>query len=172
VTDLYDRPMAFRGVLFALTGSQEAALVASRHDDEVLRFVDELETAWDWDWLCEVDQAWDAMHRCLSDGSLALGRRTGRPLELVVLGGGHHHEGEDYVVARVDSAAVVEVAAALDEVDREWLRGRYDAIDPEDYQGVLGDEDFEYTWRYLQDVREFYRRAATAERAVVFTVDQ
>ena len=64
------------------------------------------------------------------------------------------------------------VTAALDSIDETWLRERYDLIDPEDYQGVLEDEDFEYTWHYLQDVRDLYKRAAAAGRSVIFTVDQ
>ena len=135
-------------------------------------FVGALEDDWDWDWLCEVDKAWDAMHRCLGDGTLRLGRQNGRPLELVVLGGAHHYEGEDYVVARVDGDQVAELAVALDEISRDWLRERYDALDPDDYQSDLDDKDFDYTWQYLQDVREFYKSAAKAGRSVLFTVDQ
>jgi hypothetical protein len=159
-------------VFFALTKSQDEALVATRDDGEVRAFVADVEGAWDRDWLCEVDKAWDAMHRCLGDGTLRLGRHGSGPLELVVLGGGHHYEGEEYVVAHVLADEVVAVAAALDSVDQSWLRERYNAIDPEDYQGVLEDEDFEYTWYYLQDVRDFYKRAAAAGRSVIFTVDQ
>jgi hypothetical protein len=152
-------------VFFALTGSQDEALVATRDDAEVLQFVAEVESAWDWDWLCEVDKAWDAMHRCLGDGTLWLGRHDRGPLELAVLGGGHHYEGDDYVVAHVVAADVPAVAEALAGVDESWLRERYEAVDP-------GDEDFDYTWRYLQDVRDFYRRAAADGRSVIFTVDQ
>jgi hypothetical protein len=159
-------------VLFALDSSQDAAFVATRADDEVLAFVDALEAAWDWDWLCEVDKAWDAMHRCLGDGTLELGRAGGNPLALTVLGGGHHYDGEEYVVAHVRAAQVAGVAAALENLDEAWLRERYDAIDPEDYDGVLDDGDFKYTWTYLQDVRNFYRRAADGGRSVIFTVDQ
>ncbi|GAA2388938.1 YfbM family protein [Dactylosporangium salmoneum] len=164
--------MACRGVLFALTESQDEALVATRDDVEVRAFVADVEGAWDEDWLCEVDKAWDAMHRCLSDGTLRLGRCGGGPLELVVLGGGHHYEGEEYVVAHVLADQVPAVAEALDSVDEAWLRERYDVIDPDDYQGVLEDEDFEYTWHYLQEVRDFYKKAAAAGRSVIFTVDQ
>ncbi len=164
--------MGCRGVFFALTASQDEALVATRDDAEVLEFVAEVESAWDWDWLCEADKAWDAMHRCLGDGTLRLGRNGGGPLELAVLGGGHHYEGEEYLVAHVVAAEVGAVAESLAAVEESWLRTRYDAIDPDDYQGVLDDEDFEYTWRYLQDLRDFYKRAAADGRSVVFTVDQ
>lgn len=52
------------------------------------------------------------------------------------------------------------------------MRDRYDRIDPADYQGVLSDEDFAYTWGWFTPVREFYRLAAKHNRAVIFTVDQ
>ncbi|XVV17286.1 DUF1877 family protein [Actinoplanes sp. CA-131856] len=121
------------------------------------------EEAWERDWLCEVDKSWDAMHRCLSDGTLQLGRRTGEALELALLGGGHHHEGEDHIVAHVLADQVPAVAAALETVSEAWLRERYDRIDA---------EDFDYTWHYLAEVRDFYERAGAAGRSVIFTVDQ
>jgi hypothetical protein len=163
--------MGCRGVLFALTAEQETALNATRDDPGVRDFVQEVEDDWDDDWLCEVDKSWDAMHRCLSDGTLRL-RRPESPLELAILGGGHHYEGEEYVVAHVKAADVPRVAGALLTVERYWLRKRYDAIDPDDYQGVKENEDFEYTWAYFKEAREFYQRAAAAGRAVIFTVDQ
>jgi hypothetical protein len=163
--------MACRGVFFALTGAQEAALIATRDDVEVRAFVGEVERGWDKPWLCEADKAWDAMHRCLSDGTLGSGRRASA-LDMAVLGGGHHYEGEEYVVAHVRPQEVAEVAKALETVTEAWLRERYDGIDPADYQGELDDEDFEYTWYYFEQMREFYRRAATGGRAVIFTVDQ
>jgi hypothetical protein len=163
--------MACRGVFFALTESQDRALVATRDDAEVSAFVEGVEEGWDHDWLCEADKAWDALHRCLGDGTLNLGA-AGGPLALAVLGGGHHYEGEEYVVAHVLAGQVPGVAEALGGVDEGWLRGRYDAIDPGDYQGTLSDEDFEYTWHYLGEIRDFYRKAAAAGRSVIFTVDQ
>ncbi len=160
-------------MFFALTGDQEAALIATRNDAEVRSFVDEVEMGdWEGDPLdCETDKAWDAMHRCLSDGTLGSGRRLS-PLDMTVLGGGHHYEGDDYVVAHVRSGDVAHVAEALEAVERDWMRRRYDQIDPVDYQGVLSDEDFDYTWYWFTRVRDFYRKAAAAHRAVIFTVDQ
>ena len=162
--------MASRGVFFALTGAQEAALMATRGDDEVRSFVEEIESEWDEDWLCEADRAWDAMHRCLSDGTLGSGRRASA-LDMAVLGGGHHYGGGEYL-AYLRADEVAEVAKALDPVTEEWMRERYYRIDPADYQGVLNDDDFEYTWEWFGDVREFYRRAAAAGRPVIFTIDQ
>jgi hypothetical protein len=165
--------MACRGRFYALTDKQEAALMAAGNDAEVRAFVEAVEMeVWDGEPLdCETDKAWDAMHRCLSDGTLGCGRRLS-PLDMAVLGGGHHHEGDDYVVAHLRAHEVVQVAAALEEVDKTWMRRRYDRIDATDYQGFLGDDDFDYTWYWFEQVRDFYRRAAAADRAVIFTVDQ
>nr|BFE74306.1 hypothetical protein GCM10020092_076070 [Actinoplanes digitatis] len=91
---------------------------------------------------------------------------------MAVLGGGHHYEGDDYVVSHVLVDEVARVAAGLQVVDEAWMRQRYDSIDPASYQGVLSDEDFAYTWYWFTRVRDFYGRAAAAGRAVIFTVDQ
>jgi hypothetical protein len=160
-------------MFFALTDEQEAALMATRNDEDVRTFVYEVEEGeWDGEPLdCETDKAWDAMHRCLSDGTLGCGRRSSL-LDMAVLGGGHHYEGEDYVVAHLRAHEVVQVAEALETVNKTWMRQRYDQIDPADYQGFLSDEDFDYTWYYFEEVRAFYRQAAAAKRPVIFTVDQ
>ncbi len=160
-------------MFFALTQEQEAALMATSDDSDVREFVEELEMGdWDGEPLdCETDKAWDAIHRCLSDGTLGCGRRLS-PLDMAVLGGGHHHEGDDYIVAHLRVEEVAQVAAALSDVDQVWMRRRYDRIDATEYQGVLGDEDFDYTWYWFTQVRDFYFEAAEAKRAVIFTVDQ
>src|SRR5215475_13202087 len=115
--------MACRGVFFALTGPQEDALIATRDDEAVRAFVEDVESGWDEQWLCETDKAWDAMHRCLGDGTLGSGRRAS-PLDMAVLGGGHHYEGEEYVVAHVLAHEVTEVAAALEPITETWMRER------------------------------------------------
>jgi hypothetical protein len=82
------------------------------------------------------------------------------------------HRDWDYTVSYVTRGQVKDVAAALGKVTRKWMRTRYDAIDPEEYDEVeMGDEDFDYTWKYFLAVRRFYKRAAAANRAVIFTVD-
>ena len=52
---------------------------------------------------------------------------------------------------------------------RPAIDGRASALD-----GLpLGDEqDFEYTWRYFQEIRDFWLRATSEGRFVIFTADQ
>jgi hypothetical protein len=64
------------------------------------------------------------------------------------------------------------VAAAIKDIDRECLHRKYHAIDGESYQGELSDSDFEYTWSWFAELRDFFQKAAAANRAMVFTVDQ
>jgi hypothetical protein len=59
-------------------------------------------------------------------------------------------------------------------VNRAWLRRWFDAIDDSEcrhseYRGAGDDEDFDNTWDSFVDVRAFYRRAAAAGHAVIFT---
>jgi len=114
----------------------------------------------------DTDKAWDALHRCLTDGTLDPDGGA-YPLSHTVLGGRYLHD--DYYVVYVSAAEVRDVADAVRAVDRMWLRQRFDAIDDPDYRGAHDDADFEYTWANFEDVRAFYARAAAAGRAVIFT---
>jgi hypothetical protein len=158
---------AMLGVHFAITVEQEKLLLdADGDDDAVSEIVSDLEEEWEDDTLkVDTDKAWDAIHRCLTDGSL--GPDAGdRPLSLAVAGGRHLHD-EMYVV-HVTAGEVRDVATALLAIDEPWLRARFGDFD-DDYAGAADDQDFEYTWSNFVDVRGFYQRAAAAGRAVVFT---
>lgn len=163
--------MGCLGVHFAIDGATAARLLAAEDDEDVASIIEEIEETWDRRFLFDTDKAWDALHRCLSDGTLDPDSGS-YPLSHVVLGGVSLYEGEDYVVALVTADQVPEVAAALAPIDRAWLRERYDSLEFPDYQGVRGDEDFEYTWGNVQGLDGFFRTAAEAGRAVIFTVDQ
>ena len=120
---------------------------------------------------CDTDKAWDAIHRCLTDGYLGLDNGS-YPLKAAVLGGRHLHNGEDYIVSLLTPDLVRDVARALAEVSRETLRAGYLAIDPDDYGPEFGDEDFDYTWENFTDLVAFFHRSALAGSHVIFTVDQ
>jgi hypothetical protein len=146
--------------------------LAATSDDEVLAIVqEEIEERWDEAWLVQLDKAWDAIHRCLSDGALILNGAS-RPRSLAVLGGRQLHAGDDYVIALVNPDEVKEVAAAIAVIKEAWLRERYDAIDAHGYGRPKSPEDFDYTWDYFQSLAPFFRRAGEAGRYVIFTVDQ
>src|SRR5207244_1201821 len=94
------------------------------------------------------------------------------PLNHCICGGRQLYRGRDYTVSFVSARQVKDVAAALAKVTKAQMRKRYARIDPDEYHEVeMGDEDFSYTWENFLDVRRFYKRAAEASRAVIFTVD-
>jgi hypothetical protein len=132
--------------------------------------VDEIEEAWQEPFVVESDKAWDAIHRCLTDGSL-LYVSGEYPLNLCICGGRQLHIGPDYTVSFVSARQVKDVAEVLDKITKAWMRKRYSLLDPEECDFELGDEDFQYTWDNFLDVRRFYRQAARAGRAVIFTAD-
>jgi hypothetical protein len=164
-----------RGVHFALTEELASRLteIPERDNDELLAFVDEIEEGpnregWDEEWVQETDKSWDAIHRCLTDGRLEWGQT---PFHKCILGNHNLYDGDDYLMNLISPAEVKEVAAAIKDIDREELRRRYDTIDTESY-GELSDSDFEYTWSWFPQLRDFFQKAAAANRAMLFTVDQ
>jgi hypothetical protein len=163
--------MSCRGVLFALTDEQASRLMDTpgADNDFLMRFVEEVESQWDKEWLQETDKSWDAIHRCLTDGKLEWGES---PYHKCILGCDNLYEGDDYIMNFLSPEEVKQVAAAIKDIDRAELRRRYDAIDTETYQGKLSDSDFEYTWSWFPHLRDFYRKAAAANRSMLFTVDQ
>src|SRR5262245_39793149 len=113
IPDMYTMiPMSPLGVHFAVTESDARRLLAAEDGDAVRALVEEIEGAWDEAWLVQSDQAWDAMHRALSNGTLFYDEGE-YPLNRTVLGGKHLDDGEDYVIAYIAPNEVKDVAAAL-----------------------------------------------------------
>lgn len=164
--------MGCRGVHFALTEDERAKLLATvESDGNVVGLVqEEIEERWDTDWLCETDKAWDAIHRCLTDGTLSEDDTT--PLHWCVLGGSQMYVGDDYIVSFVDVPDVKAVTEAICPITEAEFRQRYDSIDDKDYGVPLSDEDFCYTWEYFSALRELFAKAAMANRSMLFSVDQ
>jgi hypothetical protein len=163
--------MSCPGVHVALTDADAQRLLAAEGNDAVISILSEIEEKGDKEWRVQSDHGWDALHRCLSNGTLYYDEGEA-PLNRAVLGGRHLYDGDDSIVSYVAPHEVKDVAAALAPLTEKDLRTRYDAIDPDDYDGTHGAEDFKATWSVFLSVRDFFKKAAAAGRAVVFTVDQ
>ena len=135
------------GLHFALLDDDLERLLSIDDEDELVDFiVEDLEERYLTDdrWSYQSDKAWDAIHRCLGDGTLLY--ETGpHPLTYAVLGGRSLDAGEDYTACLVEAPNVRETSRALARVTREWLRRRYDTLGDSDYGQPLSDEDFDYT---------------------------
>ena len=107
--------MACRGVFFALTKEEEAKLLAAPDSDAVVEIItEEIEERWDREWLVEMDKSWDAVHRCLGDGSL----RTSQPslAAKAVLGGRQLSSRADWIISYLTADEVKQVAVAIQAV--------------------------------------------------------
>jgi Domain of unknown function (DUF1877) len=119
----------------------------------------------------ESDKSWDAMHRTLSDGELTWDGGD-YPLNHVVLGGERLYTDSDFIMVLKTPEQVRDVASALPGVTEAEFRRRYFGINPESYEFPLSEEDFGYTWDWFQGVRDFWLRADSEGRFVLFTADQ
>lgn len=164
--------MSCRGVHFALTNEQYEKLLSAKTDESVIEIIqEEIEEEWDEEWLCETDKAWDAIHRCLTNGKLECNENE-FPLNAVILCGKQLHKSDDYIISLVEPEKVSVASKALQDIDEDALKEAYKKIKQKDYDGELGEEDFEYTWEYFEELPELFSKAADSGRAVVFTVDQ
>ena len=56
-----------------------------------------------------------------------------------------------------------QAADAVEAVDAAWLRARFTALGETDYDGPGDEDDFDYTWDTLVELRRFLRTAAENE---------
>lgn len=165
--------MGGRGVHFAVNAQDEQRLLAAGRGGDhaaVSKIVVELEDAWAQPHLLETDNAWDAIHRCLTDGTLDPDGGS-YPLSHAVLGGEQLGDGEDGWVCYVSAEQVDEVAEALSGVTEEWLGERYARLSDTDYDGPDDEDDLAYVQENLTELRAFYELATKEARAVIFTVE-
>jgi hypothetical protein len=162
--------MGCLGVHFAITAEQAAKLLAAEDDEELVEIVgEEIEEAWEM--VFETDKAWDALHRCLSNGTLNCDEGE-PPLNRVFFGGRVLNSEADYFVVLLEPPQVQELAEALAKVNEEWLRERYFGLSFPNYQVEKSDEDCDYVLANFAGLPAFFAQAAAAGRYVIFTVDQ
>ena len=170
--------MSCLGVLFALTEKEAAQLKAVPRNGRFNYMYENIEDIY-FDkypeFKQELDKSWDAMHRMLTDRTLLYGDKC-QPLCNVILGGevlyGSEWEEEDGILVLKTPGQVSEIAKLLPHQDKEECRHAYDSINEEDYGFPLSEDDFAYTWEWMQGSLEFWQRAASEKRYVLFTADQ
>jgi hypothetical protein len=167
--------MGSLGVHFAVTQGTVDQFLAADGDDravmELLEALEEGDLPNDPQFSQDTDKAWDAIHRCLSDGSLRPEGGTA-PLNRCVLGGRSLYDANDYIITLVTPEEVREVATALAPIDAAWMRGRYKSLEATHYRAFMNPQDFEYTWDWFAELKDFYRRAAEGGYSVLFTASQ
>lgn len=163
--------MSCLGGFRAITREELDKLRAVPRADRVPDYLDEMETVD----IFDVDKAWDAIHRALTNGKLEYGNAN-VPGCWVILGGevlrGDQAGEEDYIVVCKSPAMVRRVDKFLQGLTEKKFRKLYFAIDPEEYGFELSEDDFEYTWSNLEGSFPFWHSAAEKGLWVLFDVDQ
>lgn len=162
--------MSTTGVHFALSLAQAEELFGAKDDEALLECLEQIEEKWDEGWLVSTDQAWDPIHRCLTDGMLGSENGT-YPDKMTVIGGRQLYTGDDYLIAYVAPKEVEDVAASLAGKTKQAMHDIYFKIDPDDYGESLSEAGFDSMWGHFEMLRAFFAKAAGAKRPVVFTVD-
>ena len=171
--------MACRGWYTALLPAEAEEILSIEDPSEVWERLDDLFPAAEADGrILLVDKAWDAMHRVLCGGWLDL--THGDPvLQCVVIGGLQLSNESDWIISYVEPAMVSRIVEKIAGIEKSWFREQFFALDRNPsgahahrYEGPLNEDDFEYTWSYFTDVRDFYGRAAERGLATVFGADQ
>lgn len=120
----------------------------------------------------ELDTAWDAMHRALTDGTLCFDC-TDQPLGMAILGGELlYFDGvkyTDHIITVKNPGEVKAVYEGLSALSEKEIKKGYDKIDPEEY-GDKSKADLEYMLEYLEDSIPFWKFAAEKGLWVIFSV--
>lgn len=167
--------MSSFGVLFSLSEEDVSELKSFEYDDDRLNYLQDVieVTYYDRfpDKIAELDTSWDTLHRSLTNGKLGWTNGV-YPLNHVILAGELLYSGEDYIMSLKTPEQVIEIAIAVQRVTKEDLKRGYQRIDSSTYGFPLNKENFDYTWDYFSDSKEFWNTAAIDNRYVLFTVDQ
>ena len=168
----HPKNMACLGVHFAITDEDLAALRQSGSDEALRGVIEGIEERWEEadGFVCETEKAWDAIHRCLTDGALSF-ENGAEPLRLCILGGEQLYRGDDYIVTLVHHSQLRALAGALTAITPRFIGERYSQLS-EDYPIPKSQEDCQYTWDWFSGLPPFFAHAEKAGRHVIFTVDQ
>jgi hypothetical protein len=167
--------MSCLGVLFSLDKMEVDKFKSFSTDEEKLDYLqEEIEKIYfeqKPEHVAELDKSWDALHRSLTDGKLEY--TNGQfPFNHVILGGEILYTAGDYILTLKTPEQVKEIAIAIEQLEKNALRDGYRKIDEDDYGSPLTEEDFEYTWEWMERTKDFWTTAAANNRHVLFTVDQ
>ena len=172
--------MACRGVFFSIDERTVQELKKQDRADIVEYLVKEIEEVYFEEYDCqvaEIDKAWDAIQRAFSEGECDVSSLKGTyPSNMIVLGGemlyGDMDGEDDYIISLKTPAEVAEIYKYVSKLSEDEFRELYFKIDKERYGFDVDEQDFSYTWNWLNDTITFWQIATEKKLSVIFTVDQ
>ncbi len=166
--------MSGPGIHLSLSRDDAKRLFSCRGDEAVRTFVAEFARSDEnrrQRLVHDSGDAWDAIHRCLTDGTLD--PNAGElPLNHCILGGRQMYYGDDYFVALVRPDLTRHVSDALAALDKSDFQERYGRLDPQQCAHQTTDEEFQRIWSALESIGRFFESAAANGHAVVFAAER
>jgi hypothetical protein len=160
------------GVYLILKRDDSKHLQTLTGDDAIRRFVRELRSSKAYrneGLLVECGDSWSAIHRCLTEGTLAP-EAGDFPLNHFVLGGKRLCASDDCRVVLVRPDIVPHVAESARDVKRTEFHERYLALDTSDYGRPLSEKEFDRIWSTFRQIQQLFDDAAADRAAVLFAV--
>lgn len=162
--------MACRGVHFAITQDDLDALRRAEENGDLFEVLEGIEERWEEGFVYETDKAWDAIHRCLTDGTTDFIEEEREPLGVCILNG-EQFELPDYILSLITHDRLRTLVDRLAVITPQIMEERYWKL-PADYARYMSKEDCEYMLECFAGLPAFLNHAEKAGRHVIFTVDQ
>lgn len=159
------------GVHFALSDRVAAGLLDARGDDgRLAAVVADIEETSRSEFSCDTDKAWDPILCSLSSTGYQRAPENW-PAYGVILGDEDlNTDTDDQLITYLNPGRVSEVAVYLAGITESDFGAGYDAMPLDARNLEYGADERTYAWGWLQDVMDFFQRAARDGRHVVFTV--
>lgn len=118
--------------------------------------------------LVDCKRTWDALHRCLTEGTLD---PTGGeiPMNHAILGGKKLNKGPEFIAVLVRPDLTPFVAEALHNIKEPDFRQRYFALGNHGYEQPINEKEYALVWHHLQELRTFFEYCSEERFAVLFT---
>lgn len=163
--------MSGRGVLFALDRRDEQMMLAIADPRAMAAWVaNTVEERWDVEWLLALEQFWFPVHYCLH-GSSSLPAASAPDEAKTIFGGVPLGVPKVYSMDYKEADLVRRIASALSRMRDDAVWARASLVERKDYTGPRPDGLQASVVDEIYALTEFYRKAADAGRAVIFTVD-
>jgi hypothetical protein len=161
------------GIFSILKRDHARQLAALQGDDAVRKLATEVQQSKAYrneGLILDCGTAWDAIHRCLTEGTLDPNAGD-FPLNHCVLGGRRLHQGPGFEAVLIRPDIVPHVAEAIRDVKRADFHERYFQIDPTDYGRTPTDKEFDIIWNAFRQIQQLMDDATAERAAVLFTVE-